>query len=63
MRNRGQSFFARKKIPRRLLIHRNVEISQNVDWTMMAIMSLKIRNPGFEISIESGFSDGNHCLQ
>ena len=37
--------------------------SQNVDWKMMAIISLNMRNPGFEISIESGFSDGSHCLK
>ena len=51
-----------KHFPRRLLILRNVEISQNVDWKMMAIISLKMRNPGFEIFIESGFSGGIHCL-
>ena len=52
-----------KKFPRQLLIHRYLEFSQNVDWNMMAIISLKRRNPGFELFIESGFSDGNHCLK
>ena len=51
-----------KNFPRRFLIYRYVEFSQNVDWKMMAIISLKRRNFGFEIFIESGFSDGNHCL-
>ena len=27
----------------------------------MAIISLEMRTPGFEIFIESGFSDSNHC--
>ena len=44
-----------KNFPTRLLIHRYVEFSQNVDWKMMAIISLKLRNPGFKIFIESGF--------
>ena len=52
-----------KNFPTRLLMHRYVEFSQNVNWKMMAIISLKMRNPGFEIFIESGFSDGNHCLK
>ena len=52
-----------KSLPRRLLIHRYVEFSQSVDWKMMAIISLKMRNPGLEIFIESSFSDGNHCLK
>ena len=43
-----------KKVPKRLLTHRNVMISQNVDWEIMAIISLKMRNPGFKIFIESG---------
>ena len=29
----------------------------------MMVISLKMRDPGFEIFIESGFSDGNHCLK
>ena len=63
-RNRGQSFYSKQQIsPRRLLIHRYVEFSQNVDSKMMAIISLKLRSPEFEIFIESGFSDGNHCLK
>ena len=52
-----------KNLPRQLLIHRYVEFSQNVDWNMTSIISLKMKNPGFEIFIESGFSDGNHCLK
>ena len=44
-----------KNFPRRLLIHRYVEFSQNVDWKVMAIISLKMRNPGLEIFFESGF--------
>ena len=52
-----------KNSPNRLLINRYVEFSQNVDWKMMAIISVKMRNPGFEIFIEYGFSDGNHCLK
>ena len=28
----------------------------------MVVISLKMKNPGFEIFIESGFSDGNYCL-
>ena len=52
-----------KNFPRQLLIHRYVEFSQNVDLNMMSIISLKMRNPGFEIFIESGFSDGSHCLK
>ena len=59
MRNRDQT----KNFPRRLLILRYVEFSQNVDWKMMVIISLKMRNPGFEIFIESGFSAGNLCLK
>ena len=52
-----------KNFTRRLLIHRYVEFSQNVDWKMMVIISVKMRNSGFEIFFESGFSDGNHCLK
>ena len=52
-----------KNFPRRPLIHRYVEFSQNVDWKMMAIFSLKMRNSGFEIFIESGFSDGDIFLK
>ena len=44
-------------------MYRNVEISQDVDWKMMANILLKMRNPGFEIFFESGFSVGNHCLK
>ena len=51
-----------KKFPIRLLIHRYVEFSQNVDLKMMPIISLKMRNHGFKIFIEAGFSDGNLCL-
>ena len=51
-----------RNLPRRLLIHRYVEFSQNVDWKMIVITSLKMRNPEFEIFFQSGFSDGNHCL-
>ena len=29
--------------------------SQNVDWKMMAIISVKMRHPGFEIFFESSF--------
>ena len=47
-----------KNFPRRLLIHRYGEFSQNVDWKMMAIISRKMRNPGFEIFTESGFPMG-----
>ena len=52
-----------KNFPRQSQIHRYVEFSQNVDWKMMAIISLKMRNPGFEIFFESGFSKGIHCLK
>ena len=52
-----------KNFPRRLLIHCYVEFSQNVDWKVIAMISLKMRNPGFEIFFRSGFSDGNHCLK
>ena len=52
-----------KNFPRQLLVHRYVEFSQNVDWNTMAIISLKVRNPGFEIFVESDFSDGSHCLK
>ena len=51
-----------KNFPRRLLIHRYVEFSQNV-WKVMAIISLKMRSPGFEIFFESGFSDGKDFLK
>ena len=63
MRSRDQSFCKQKNSPDDNRIHRYVEFSQNVDWKMMAIVSLKMRNPGFEIFFESGFSDGNHCLK
>ena len=59
----GSIILQTKNFPRGLLIHRYVEFSQSDDWKMMAIISLKMRNPGFEIFIESGFSDGNHCLK
>ena len=52
-----------KSFPRRLLSHRFVEFSQNVDWKMMVIISLKVRNLGFKIFFQSGFSDGNNCLK
>ena len=52
-----------KNFSGRLLIHRYVEFSQNVDWIVMAIISLKMRNPGFEFFFESGFSDGNNFLK
>ena len=38
-----------KNFPMRFLIHRYVEFSQNIDWKVMAIISLKMRNPGFKI--------------
>ena len=50
-----------KNFPRRLPLHRYVEFSQNVNWKMMVIISLKMGNLGFKIVIESCFSDGNHC--
>ena len=59
----GSIIFQTKIFPRRLLIHRYVEFSQNDDWKMMVIISLKTRNPEFEIFFESGFSDGNNCLK
>ena len=34
-----------------------------VVWKMTEIILRKMRNPRFEISFESGFSDGNHCLK
>ena len=49
--------------PRQLQIHCYGEFSQNVEWKMMVIISLKLRKPGFKIFFESGFSDGNHCLK
>ena len=52
-----------KNFPSRFLIHRYVEFLQNVDWKMMVFLSLKMRNLGFEVFFESGFSDGNHCLK
>ena len=52
-----------KNFPRRLLIHRYVEFSQIVYWKVMAVVSLKMRNPGLEIFFESGFTDGNHFLK
>ena len=39
--------FANKNFLRQLLIHRYFEFSSNVDWKMMVIISLKMRNPGF----------------
>ena len=41
--------------PRRLLMHRYVEFSQNVNWKMMVIISPEMRNPGCKIFIEFGF--------
>ena len=32
-------------------------------WKMVAMISLKMRNLGFEIFFESGFSDGNNCFK
>ena len=29
----------------------------------MVIISLKLQNPKFEVFFQSGFSDGNHCLE
>ena len=52
-----------KNSPKRLHIHSYVEFSRSVDWKMMAIISLKMKNLGFEIFLESGFLDGNHCLR
>ena len=52
-----------KNFPRKLLIYHYVKFSQNVDWNMMSIISLKMRNPGFEVFIESGLLDGSHCLK
>ena len=51
-----------KNFRRQMLIQRYVEFSQDVDWNMLSIISLKMRNPGFEIFFQSGFSDGSHCL-
>ena len=44
-----------KNCPGQLLIHRNFEISQNVDEKMMAVIPVKMRNPGFEISLNLVF--------
>ena len=52
-----------KNFPRRLQIHRYIECSQNIGWKMVATISLKMKNLGFEIFFESGFSDGNHCFK
>ena len=41
--------------PRRLQIHRYVEFSQNVGWKMLAMISLKMRNLRFEISLNLVF--------
>ena len=59
----GQSFCKQKISPRRLQIHRYIEFSHNVGWKMMAMISLKMRNLGFEIFFESGFPEINHCLK
>ena len=48
-----------KYFARQLLIHHNVDISQNVNWRVMVIISLKMRNPECESFFESGFSVGN----
>ena len=48
-----------KNCPRGLQVHRYVEFSQNIGWEMMEMISLKMRNLGFEIFFEAGFSDGN----
>ena len=34
------------KFPRQTQIHRYAEFSQNIDWIMMLIIYLKMRNPG-----------------
>ena len=60
MRNRGQSF-CKQKISPGDLKHRYDEFSQNFDWEIMAIISLKLRNPGFEI-FEFVFQESNHCI-
>ena len=44
-----------KNVPSRLLMHRYVEFSLNVNWQMMVIISFKMRNPGLKIFIKSGF--------
>ena len=44
-----------KNFPRCLLIHRHVELSQNVNWKAMTTISLTIRNPGFEFSLNLVF--------
>ena len=46
--------FKATNFPTRIHIHRYIELSQNVDWKTMAIMSLKLNNQGFEIFFESG---------
>ena len=43
-----------KRFPRQLQIPRYADLSQNFDWKMMVIISLKMRNPAFEIFIELG---------
>ena len=40
---------------RRIRFHRYIEPSQNVDWKIMAIISLQMRNPGYKLFFESGF--------
>ena len=52
-----------KSFPIRLQIRRYAEFSENVDQKMRAMISLKMRNPGFIIFFESGFSDENHCVK
>ena len=53
-----------KNVLRRLLImQRYLEFSENVDWKMLVIILLEMRNSEFEIFFESGFSDRNHCLK
>ena len=37
-----------------------VKFSQNIDWKIIAIISLQMRNLGFKIFLKSGFLDGNH---
>ena len=44
-----------RNFPTQPLIHRYVDFSQNVDWNIMSIIPLKMRNHGLEIYIESGF--------
>ena len=41
--------FQTRNFPRRIQSHRYVEFLQNVDWKMMAIISLKMGDPKSEI--------------